>query len=234
MNILKTLWKKRIIIVAATLVVALLGMGYTILGQVNKVSMTLSISYQGIEKGLNPDGTKFNVFEITSSEVLNRTLSKINVPGLTVDALKDRLNIYALSPYNINEKIKNAKLEGEDYTYIPNEFSISYSQQNKLAPNHTRELLNALSESYKEVFMEKYTDKSIVLEDIAIDKEGYEYVEYQKLYQNKIESMIEFLTKKNSENSTFQSAETQQTFGNLVYMLQNLMTIDLENLNSLL
>ena len=49
--------------------------------------------------------------------------------------------------------------------------------------------------------MEKYTDKSIVLEDIAIDKEGYEYVEYQKLYQNKIESMIEFLTKKNSENS---------------------------------
>ncbi len=232
MNILKTLWKKRIIIVAATLVVALLGMGYTILGQVNKVSMTLSISYQGIEKGLNPDGTKFNVFEITSSEVLNRTLSKVNVPGLTVDALKDRLNIYALSPYNINEKIKNAKLEGEDYTYIPNEFSISYSQQNKLAPNHTRELLNALSESYKEVFMEKYTDKSIVLEDIAIDKEGYEYVEYQKLYQNKIESMIEFLTKKNSENSTFQSAETQQTFGNLVYMLQNLMTIDLENLNS--
>lgn len=57
------------------------GYGLHNLGQVNKVSMTLSISYQGIEKGLNPDGTKFNVFEITSSEVLNRTLSKINVPG---------------------------------------------------------------------------------------------------------------------------------------------------------
>lgn len=232
MNVLRILWKKRAVILVLTLVFTCLGMGYTILAQVNKVSMTLSISYQGIEKGLNPDGTRFNVFEIASSEVLDRTLSKMNVPGLTVDGLRDRISIYALSPYNINEKIKEAKLEGGDYTYMPNEFSISYSQQNKFAPNHTRELLSALSESYKEVFMEKYTDKNLVLEDITIDKENYEYVEYESLYKNKIESMIEFLTKKNGENSTYQSKETQQTFGNLIYMLQNVMNVDLENLQS--
>lgn len=232
MNILKTLWKKRIIIIAITLLVTLLGMGYTILAQVNKVSMTLSISYQGIEKGLNPDGTKFNVFEIASNEVLDRTLSKVNLPGMTVDALKDRITIYAASPYDINAKIKAAKLNGEDYTYMPNEFSISYSQANKFAQNHTRELLTALSESYKEVFMERYTDKNLVLEDVSIERDEYEYAEYQTLYANKIDSMIDFLKRKGSENSTFKSAETQQTFGNLVYMLQNLRDVDLENLNS--
>ena len=112
--------------------------GYTILGQVNKVSMTLSISYQGIEKGLNPDGTKFNVFEITSSEVLNRTLSKVNVPGLTVDALqRPALNIYALSPITSMRKSRMPSLKAKTIPTYRTNFQ-SAIQQNKLAPNHTR------------------------------------------------------------------------------------------------
>ena len=138
---LEVIFKKKGLIIFGMILFMLFQIAIKAVVQLNYVTMTMSISYPGVENGVNPDGTRFNIFEMTSDKVLERTLSKLNIPNITVDDLRSRINIYPILQINVNEKIKSATATGKDYSYFPNEYVIIYSQKNKLAPNHTTELL---------------------------------------------------------------------------------------------
>ncbi len=229
---LQVLYERKKLILLVTAAFVLIGSILNVVIYYNKQSMTLSLDYMGIEKGLNPDGSRFNVFEIKSDEVLERTLQKLNLPNLTIADIRDRISIESKMPGNAAQKVKEAKLSGTNYSYIPNEFIISYSQKSKLGKSHTIAFLTALSEAYTEYFNEKYSDKNDVLKVSEHNDSSYEYVEIAGVYQNKINAMIEYLQKRNNENKTFRSDETHQTFLNLITALENLRDIEVEKYRS--
>ena len=229
---LEVIFKKKGLIIFGMILFMLFQIAIKAVVQLNYVTMTMSISYPGVENGVNPDGTRFNIFEMTSDKVLERTLSKLNIPNITVDDLRSRINIYPILQINVNEKIKSATATGKDYSYFPNEYVIIYSQKNILAPNHTTELLEALSNSYQEIFKEKYTDKNTVLTNIKFNTQDYEYIELSDVYTNKISSIIDYLTTKKYENGSFRSSKTNQTFENLINEYQKLLDIDVANFHA--
>lgn len=229
---LEILFKKKGLIIFGMILFMLFQIALKVVIQLNYVTMTMSISYPGVENGVNPDGTRFNIFEMTSDKVLERTLSKLNIPNITVDDLRSRINIYPILQIGVNEKIKSATATGKDYSYFPNEYVIIYSQKDKLAPNHTTELLEGLSASFQEIFKEKYTDKNTVLTNIKFNTQDYEYIELSDVYNNKINSIIDYLTTKKYENGSFRSTTTNQTFENLINEYQKLMDIDVANFHA--
>jgi len=225
---LKSLYKRRILIIVVVILCALLGSALRYVVAINKQTMVLSLNYSGIDKGLNPDGSRYNVFEIRSNAVLDNTIKKANLQGFTVDYLRNRISIFSKMSANATEKVKTANESGSEYSYIPNEYYVSYSQKSKLTTNYTTEVLDALAKSYKEYFIKKYTEKNTVLKVDAMNYPNYEYLEIADLYANKITSMVQYLQNHNNENGTYRATKTNETFSNLITMLTNLNDIDVE------
>ena len=59
----------------------------------NITSMTISLNYPGAESGLNPDGSRFNISEMTGGEMLNRAKAGLNMEKIPNDEIKKRLFI---------------------------------------------------------------------------------------------------------------------------------------------
>lgn len=215
------------LIIVSVVVCALMGSFGRYVISANRQSMILSLCYSGIDKGLNPDGSRFNIFELKSDAVLNAAIQKVNIQGLTVDYLRNRIDIFSRVPSNAAEKVKQANTAGSGYSYIPSEYTISYSQKAKFSKNHTLDMLKALSEAYTEYFNKNYTEKNTVLKlDDLKDINTYEYVEIADLYSNKITSMINYLQTHKKENVTYTASKTNQSFGDLIERLTNMQAVD--------
>lgn len=234
-RLFQTLKKNWVLIIAATLIITTVYTAVDFLINYNKLTMSMSLNYPSAEKGSNPDGTRFNIFEIKSAEVLDRALEKYNKTGITVDELRSRIDVYEKSSHTIAEKVKNAKMSGDNFKYIPNEYSISYSQKNKFGKNHTYEMLSAIAQAYKEYFEEKYADNNELLKTGAETIEqyaGYEYVETADLLLEYVTSIETYISKRNGENSSFVSKETGETFSNILSIIQNYKNIEIEKFKS--
>jgi uncharacterized protein YktB (UPF0637 family) len=234
-RVFEVLNKKWVPIIVATVIISMGYTTYNFLVGYNKLTMSMSLNYPTAERGLNPDGSRFNIFEIKSAEVLDRVLEKYNETGITVDELRSRIDVYEKSSNTIAEKVKSAKISGDNFKYIPNEYTISYSQKNKLGKNHTYEMLSTIAQTYKEYFEEKYADNNAVLKTAAENIKqyaNYEYVEIADLLLEDITAIEAYISKRNSESGSFVSKETGETFANILSMIQNYKDIEVEKFKS--
>ncbi len=217
------------VILAVSLTAALGAAAYDYFANTRMRSATVILNYEEAKQGLNPDGSKFNIADIKSDDVLKNALAILGDDSLSVDSVKDRITIDAKMPISAIEKTRNAIASGSSYNYNPSEFEIYYSQKKKLGKNNAVDFLEALSEAYYEYFITTYSDKNVILEfDGADDFEGYDYYEIYKVLDNKIDSMINYLGSHYEESTTFRSSKTGYSFENLTTMLRNLRDMDLE------
>ena len=212
--------------------IPLLGGTYNFLASYNRQGMTLTLSYSGSEKGYNPDGSKFNIYEIKSDAIISEMLSRMDIDELTTPFVKTRITIEAKSAKQSYTRVYSAITNSRSSFYVPMEFTIWYSQKDKFAENHTVQLLTTLSEVYTEYFFEKYTQKNTVLDVSGLDLSKYDYSEIVTIYGDRIASMLALLDSYKNENSTFRSTETNQTFVNLMDMLNNLRSVELPKLEA--
>lgn len=215
-------------IIIMTVVIMLVAFTFDFLLRYNKMVITLTLNYEGTERGLYPNGTRFNIFEIVSDEVLSETLNNLNMPDMTIEKLRDRIDFYARSMGYGASYVKKEIVNGKDFSYVPNEFTISYSQKNKISKNMTRDVLKALTEAYREYFIRNYTENPAVLENGKVDPGKYEYVEIAELYSDRINSLSNYLRNHLMENPTFRSESTGLTFEDLIVMLENMQNIDVD------
>ncbi len=228
---LKKIYEQKIFVIILTIIVAIIISTYNFLINYNKLTMTLSLNYINIEKGLNPDGTRFNVFEIKSKNVLDKVLAKCNTTGMTVDELRSRIDVYEKVIAKTSEKVRDANISGKDFKYITNEYSISYSQKDKFKKNHTTEILEAIASVYKDEFKKNHTSKNDILEigeEVIENYNKYEYIEIADLLTNKVEAMERYISSRNNENSAYRSKETSNTFTDILFMIQNFKNIEIE------
>lgn len=222
---------KWFLIITLTIIPSIGYASYNFLADYNKPVMTMSLNYPEAEKGLNPDGTRFNIFEIKSEKVLDKALSKFSDSGLTVDQLRNRIDVYEKALNTTAEKVKIAKMSGDTFKYIPNEYTISYSQKNKFIKNHTIEMLTAIAEAYEEIFESGHGYNNSILqfdENEIAEYDRYEYAEIADLMLSKAKIIEIYISKRSGESGSYLSTETEETFINILEMINNFKNIEVE------
>ncbi len=195
--------------------------------------ITLTLNYANGRNGLMPSGARFNILEIKSNEVIKGALSRLGDSSLSVEAVKSRIRINAKMPSTAIDTVESAVAGSKDYSYCPSEFMIYYSQENKFAKNRTDEFLKALAESYKDYFYKNHALRNVVLEfSIDEDFDKYDYNEQYQVISDKIASMLSYLNQRQLENDSFNAKSTGYSFGNLISLLGNVNSVDLEKLNA--
>lgn len=217
-------------IIAISLVAFLLILTNNFIVKSKRQTMILRCNYKEAANGLYPDGTWFNIFEIKSDEVLAKLIDDNNISGVQINEIKDRIDVFAINNKNTIENVNDANYQGKNYYYVTNEYNVSYTQKHKIARNGAFEMLEYISEAYRDVFFENYTEKNTVL-DYSIDEldiENYEYVEIGEWFDTRVDGILKYISSRSLENGSYRSEETAQTFSNIEKMLQNFRQSTLE------
>lgn len=249
MKILLYVWKKKIPILATALIFALLFTGYSVFNTYYCESQLLSFIYPNSEKGQYPDGTRFNIYEIFSDEVLQATVTQYNEQsGHTPINVSDLVSALTLTEYlspGILEKVQQARNLGQDYTYFVNEYVISCQPIHKLnfkSPQtlfgiipvvDSEKLLDILYANYSLFFMQEHTEMNIIPRiDQTLRYESYDYIEIANLFEDRIAMYENYLHVKQSENGSFRSESTKMTFNDLIARFQSFDTVHVKNFKS--
>lgn len=233
-NKLKELGKMQIIYICVlSLVFSVCATTLNYIVESHRKTMVLTLNYDKAKEGLTPLGGRFNIASIKSDDVLDDTIRRLENTSLTTDFLKTRIDIEAKTPKTAMDKTISSIQTGSVYSYPPAEFTIAYSQKNKFGRNDTIKVLEALSESYTKYFNENYCDNNAVLDySRDLSYENYDYDEICVLLNDKVNSMISYLSGQRKENITFVSNQTGYSYIDLINKLNNIRDVNIVNLRA--
>lgn len=240
-EIIEIIYKGKKIIAIAVIVCLLIGLGGTLginmLGGTAKI--VLAMHFSGIEKGLNPDGTKFDPSLIKSPAVVQKALDSLGIDAGTVPVseVRNRISVEPIVPKDVATQAENAVKAGKDFIYFPNQYIVTYDLSNpfKLDKSAQIKLLDAVISSYESFFNDTYSDKTILGNLISqINYDEYDYPEISTAIDNQIKMIVNYLQNKSREAGDFRSKTTGLAFSDIVASLNVLQRIDVQKMDSLI
>ncbi|MBW2545529.1 MAG: hypothetical protein JRD43_08815, partial [Deltaproteobacteria bacterium] len=166
---LRVLWKWKWLIMAGTLICAIAAMGVTMVMYPAKhvTECTISLNFPGIEKHQNPNGGLFSKEQIITPAILTKAIAflqekKAEFPG---EDIRGMVDIKAVIPPEIQEKIKAAEKKKGSYTFFPNQFSltITLEQADIFSIRERNRILLSIVNEYRKDFEKKYGEEPLVV-----------------------------------------------------------------------
>lgn len=219
------------IMIIIPLVFGMMGETYNFLIKNRQKSMVVEFNYPGSEKGLNPDGSVFEISNLKSDEVLNRAREYMG------DAESDYDNEFLRSRIFITSKITSQSLdriisniqEDKATAYLSTTFYVYYSQKNKFSKNESIKFMESLAKAYTDCWEEKYSENNDILTYTAdsYNFDGTDYTEIYLILNNRVESMIDYVRAHQKENRAFYSTD-EMNLGMALKKLESFRDINLE------
>lgn len=220
------LWRKKLQIILLTVGFMVVLAAIFGISNRNTLTATLTLNYEEASKGLNPNGTRFNMYEVKAHDVMERAISYMGIPDeLTAEELSENISVS-----DTNSKAINT--QDSEY-FISTSFNVSY-KRNRGVDNSltTRQMMDFICKAYNDIFHENYGEKRTALVYRQADKANMEYVEISDDMNNQASQIDLYLSKRVKENGTFKSEETGETFQTLRRMIENLINYDISKYNS--
>lgn len=187
----------------------------------------LSLNYSEASQALNSNGTRYNMAEIISDEVVERAIKKGALENVTVSDLKKCLVVYPCVQGGV---------EDESKYHISTEFAVEYHASRKTDHLDAENVINLITVAYKEYYIEQYTDNY----SLGGEKPNFAEMEYMDIvsYLDKeANSVLNYLYGMAQKNPSFVT-KNNATFNSIagkVYQFketqinQNLRALILQN-----
>ena len=184
----------------------------------------MSLNYEESAKGLNPNSTRFNIYEMKSPEVVERMLYYCGIDKDTVstDKIIDSITI---NPTNS----KGFKVD--DY-YIATSYGIRIKNTAGIKEVKTKDLLVFLCKAYTDIFYERYADNRSVLNFDVKEFDGLEFLTAADLMQLKAQQQSKYLNNRVKQSKTFTDGASEETFKSLSERLEDFQNYDIERYRS--
>ncbi|MBR0412039.1 MAG: diguanylate cyclase [Eubacterium sp.] len=201
------------------LIVALLGASwvyfYANSQQVYTASTVIRYENDAIGQGLTPNGSKLDVSEIYSSTVIKGAIEDLGL-NCTVDEVRSKVKVTPIIPAEEEEKKATAISKGEEYSYFPTDYLITYEVGSERSMNFAGNMLDAIVKNYYSFYSEKYVDQLILPNNASnISSNDYDYIESAEILQASIKEIDDYLMQKKSSYPDFRASATGYTFTDL-------------------
>jgi len=184
----------------------------------NNASTQMSLNYEEGAYGLNPNSTRFYVYDIESPEVVEKMLSYCGIDPNTVD-INEVINCISVKPVN-------AKAFSEDNLFITTTYKISLKKPKSVKGISVQQLLTFLCKAYKDNFYANYTENRSILEFDIEELNDQEYMVVADLFDLKAQQIEKYLNTRAKQSKSFTEKETDETFKSLVKKVEDLRNYD--------
>ena len=196
-------YKHRIqIIIGAVVLSVICNIAHYNLNQ-SKAKVRISLNYSQAAQGLNPNSTRFSIYEFTCDDVLNRTIESAGLTGkLTTEELKNAIRIVPSD---------RSAMQSVD-SYVCTTYNINYTNPKQIKTITPLNMLKIYCSAYKEYFIENYGDNSAIL---YYDDNTFNHTEpYLKLNDAELRAkqISRYLEERITENTSYTSDEIGENF----------------------
>jgi hypothetical protein len=223
-NAIEVFRKRKFLVLAFFLIIFLAMCGFNYTRNLHTASTVLSLDYEEASKGLTPNQTRFNIFEIQSGEVMERLIDLAGLKGkITPDELSECVSVTATHGKNISGSVH----------YISTSFDVKFTNDGAIAEKSAEEMLSLLCKAYREYFVEHYGYNHAILSfDINELKFNDEYLMAVELLELKCSQLEKYVQLRSRESKNYQDPNTGLTFSALEQRVNNLYAYDLTRLRS--
>ena len=235
-------------IVAAILVGVLIPVFFAVFtaDQHKNLTALVSFNYDGIEKGLAPDGSNFDVNSLKNPSVIEKALTMNGIPLTSLEGVRQGISIEGVIPSDAIDRITtyrsifeqgslNAGQMMLDTTYFPTQYRVTFNYSaSGLNGNQPVEVFNSILTCYTDYFFETYGYNQALGNAVtAIDYKGYDYPEQLDIFDTSLSTLQSYVNNLSTSDKTrFRSSTTGYTFADLSQAIQTLRDVDLSLLSS--
>lgn len=163
-----------------------------------QASAVVALNYAEASLGQNVNGTRFNMSEIISDDVISRVIKKGGFDDLTVEDLKECLSVTALNQGNSYSK---------DKYHISTEFAVYYRANKKTKKYDTSAVVQLLCNSYRDYYFDNYVnDFQLPVSDFETEIKGLDYIDAADLLSKRANNILNYLYGLREKNSAFISS----------------------------
>ena len=211
--------KRKLFVFASFLIIALVLCGVQYLINTHTASTVLSLDYEEASKGLAPNGTRFNIFEIRSSEVMDRLIGYAGLEGkITPEDLGKCVSVKATHDKNISGSVN----------YISTSFEIKFTSKGAVRDRNPEDMLSLLCKTYREYFVEHYGFNHSILSFSVDDlKFNNEYLMMVDLLELKCGQLEKYVQLRDRESKNYRDPGTGISFSELEQRAKNFFTYDI-------
>ena len=201
------------------LIVALLGSSwvyfYANSQQVYTATTVIRYANSAISDGLTPNGSKLDVSEIYSSTVIKGAIEDMGL-NCTVDEVRSKVKVTPIIPEEEESKKETAISKGEEYSYFPTDYIITYEVGSDKSANFAGNMLDAIVKNYYSFYSEKYVDQLILPNNASnIKANDYDYIESTEIIQQSLKDIDDYLLQKKASYPDFRASATGYSFTDL-------------------
>lgn len=191
------------------------------------VYAVISLNYSEASQALNSNGTRYNMAEIISDEVVKRAIEKGALENVTVKELKNCLCVYPCVQGGVGD---------ETQYHISTEFAVEYHASKDTAHLDSENVIKLITAAYKEYYIEKYTD-NFSLDAEKPEFEKMEYMDIVSYLEKETMAILNYLYGMAEKNPSFvtENGSTFNSIATKVYQFeqtqinQNLRALILQN-----
>ena len=251
-TVIKKLKKYLFVWIVAAVFFVVASFGYAaITTHVNKpeLSALVSFSYSGIEKGLAPDGRKFDVNTLKDPSVIKDTLTELDIDQSELETIRQGISFKGVIPKDaadritLYDKILDDNTSGGlqaaekilDTTYFPTQYFVYFNyNETDLSDKQAVDVLNGMLKQYETYFYKTYGyNEAIGSAVAAIDYQDYDYSEALDVFSDNISALKRYVKQlSNDDKARFRSAETGYTFDDLYDALDTVQSVDIDRISS--
>ena len=214
-QLLRYLSKGKFIILIVALVGAISVYYYANSKQIYTATTAIQYSNDAIKDGLTPNGSKLDVSEIYSSTVIKGAIEDLGL-NCSIDEVRSKVKVRAVIPEEENQKKETAINKGEEYSYFPTDYVITYEADSEKSMRYAGNMLDAIIKNYYSFYSEKYVDQLILTNNASnISSNDYDYIESAEIIQQSITDIDNYLLQKRQSYPDFRASATGYTFTDL-------------------
>ena len=223
-NAFKVFRKRESSVLAFFLIILLALCGFHYIRNLHTASTILSLDYEEASKGLTPNGMRFNIFEIRSSEVMERLIDYAGLKGkITPEELSECVSVQATHDKSISGNVN----------YISTSFVVRFTNNGVIDGVTADDMLSLLCKAYREYFVENYGfNHSILSFNVNDLKFNDEYLMAVDLLELKCSQLEKYVQLRSRESKNYHDPDTGITFSSLEKRVSSFYNYDLAKLRS--
>lgn len=213
------------------------------------VETLVSFTYDGIEKGRNPDGSDFDCMALKNPKVIGDALNELDMDLDLLETIRTNITVYPMIPddtidrmtayKSIYEDGTNASLSAAqemlDETWYSTKFKISFDyRETDLTRSEATLMLNTMMECYRDYFFQNYGYNEQLGNSLSsLDYTEYDYAEAIDMFSDTLTKLKNYVNNLAANDTTrFRSRDTGYTFADLRSSIASVQDLDLDILSS--
>jgi hypothetical protein len=211
------------------LAAVILSGGYFLWNSSKTASAQMSLNYEESAYGLNPNSTRFYLYDIKDPDVVKGMLEYSGIDPDSVD-LDEVINCITVRATN-TKAISESTTQDESY-FISTTYKITMSRPSQIKDVDVRVLLNFLCKSYKDYFYSSFTENRSILDFDIGQFDEHEYMVIADLFDMKAQQIEKYLNTRVKQSKSFTEQESDETFKSLVQKVEDIRNYDIESYRS--